>query len=55
MMHLRYKNARTALKAEMVKLGNKLTEANIDLQKFKDVSLTLHDYDTLLENTCNTS
>ena len=42
------KNARTALKLETTQLGNRLIETNTDLEKFKDVSLAVHDYDTLL-------
>ena len=44
----RYKNGRTALKSEMTQLGNRLIEANTDLEKFKDISLLVYDYDDLI-------
>ena len=48
MQQIRYKNARTALKSETTWLRNRLIYANLDLEKFKDASLSVHDYDKLL-------
>ena len=48
MKQLTYINTRTALKREMTELGNWLVEANTDLEKFKDVSISVHDHDSLL-------
>ena len=48
MTQLQYRNTRTALKGEMTKLGNRLLEANTYLEKFKDVSITVHDHNALL-------
>ena len=45
MMQLRYRNVITALKGEMIKLKNRLSEANTDLEKF---SITIDDQDMLL-------
>ena len=45
MMQLQYRNAITALKGEMIKIKNRLSEANTDLEMF---SITVHDHDALL-------
>ena len=41
-------HARTALKAETTHLGHRLIEANTDLEKFKDASISVHNYEDLL-------
>ena len=43
-----YKNARTALKAGLTIIKNRLETANEDLGKFKDPALSVHDKDGLL-------
>ena len=48
MTKLVYHIPRTALKGEMTNLETKLGEANTDLDKFKDVSISMHDHNTLL-------
>ena len=37
-----------ALEREMTELENRLVEANTDLEKFKDVSISVHDHNTLV-------
>ena len=44
-MQLEYRNAIMTLKGEMIKLVNRLSEANTDLEKF---SITIYDHDALL-------
>ena len=48
MTQLTYRNARTALKREMTELGNRLVEANTDLEKLKDVSISVNVHGALL-------
>ena len=49
MAQVKYQNTRASLKGEMTKLGKRLLEANTDLHKFKDVSISVHDHGILLE------
>ena len=47
MTQLQYKNARMTLRGKISRLGNRLTGAKTNLEKFKDVSILLHDYGAL--------
>ena len=42
MMQLTYRNARTAMEREMTEHENRLGEANTDLEKLKDVSISVN-------------
>ena len=45
---IKYKNARTALRAKKTRLQNRLVDATSDLEKFKDPNLSVHDNEELL-------
>ena len=48
MAQQKYKNARGSLKGEMTKLEHRLVEADMDLRKFKEVGIILHDNNALV-------
>ena len=48
MTQLLYCNTRTALKGDMTKLKKRLNEAYTNLEKLKDVRISMHEYGALV-------